>query len=140
MGKKGKLECRDLNMSFKEPKYISLKDAAELSGYSADYVGQLIRNGKLPGKQVFLNVAWMTTKEAIEEYTKDKKSEKKPRTFSSLKDEWLSAEGLSLIYTYILWGVAVLLVLFILALCYVFAVSMDHSIEAQYLEKIEYGL
>lgn len=126
-------------MSFKEPKYISLKEAAELSGYSADYVGQLIRNGKLPGKQVFLNVAWMTTKEAIEEYVNsDKKSEKKSRTFASLKEEWLSADGLSHMYAYVMWGVAVLLGLFVLTLSYVFAVSIDHAIEVRYLEKIDY--
>lgn len=128
-------------MSLKEPKYISLKEAAELSGYSADYVGQLIRSGKLPGKQVFLNVAWMTTKEAIEEYVNsDKKSEKKPRTFASWKEEWLSADGLAHLYTYLMWGVAVLLGIFVLTLCYVFAVSIDHSIEVRYLEKIDYEL
>lgn len=50
------------------PKYISLKEAAELSGYTPDYLGQLIRKGKLPGKQVYLNVAWMTTEEALKDY------------------------------------------------------------------------
>ena len=52
----------------KEKKYISLKDAARISGYSSDYIGQLIRNGKLEGRQVFSNVAWMTTEEAIHTY------------------------------------------------------------------------
>ena len=54
-------------------KYISLKEAAAMSGYSSDYVGQLIRGGKLPGKQVFSNVAWMTTEEAIYEYLENNK-------------------------------------------------------------------
>lgn len=44
---------------------INLKEAASISGYSADYVGQLIRQGKIPGKQVACNVQWMTTKEAV---------------------------------------------------------------------------
>ncbi len=48
--------------------YITLKEAAELSGYSADYIGQLIRKKKLPGKQVYLNIAWVTTEEAIQAY------------------------------------------------------------------------
>lgn len=48
--------------------YISLRDAAEIAGYTPDYLGQLIRKGKLPGKQVYSNVAWMTTKEAVLEY------------------------------------------------------------------------
>ena len=126
-------------MSSKEPKYISLKEAAELSGYSADYVGQLIRSGKLPGKQVFLNVAWMTTKEALEGYmNKDKKAEKQPWTIESMKAEWLSPEGLSRLYTFFIWAVAAILAIFIITLLYIFAVSIDHSVETRYLEKIDY--
>lgn len=48
-----------------EEKFISLKEAAEISGYAPDYVGQLIRAGKITGKQVYTNVSWMTTKEAV---------------------------------------------------------------------------
>jgi hypothetical protein len=47
---------------------ISLKEAASISGYSADYIGQLIRAGKISGKQVYCNVQWMTTAEAVMEY------------------------------------------------------------------------
>jgi hypothetical protein len=46
-------------------KYISLKEAAEISGYAPDYVGQLIRSGKIPGKQVYTNISWMTTEAAV---------------------------------------------------------------------------
>ena len=53
---------------------ISLREAAELSGYSADYVGQLIRAGKIPGKQVYCNIAWMTTAEAILDYKQSAKA------------------------------------------------------------------
>jgi hypothetical protein len=51
-----------------EKNMISLKDASIISGYSADYIGQLIRAGKIPGKQVYSNITWMTTKEAVLEY------------------------------------------------------------------------
>ena len=51
-----------------EKNLINLKEAAQLSGYSADYVGQLIRSGKIPGKQVYCNIAWMTTAEAVLNY------------------------------------------------------------------------
>lgn len=51
-------------------KFITLKEASKISGYSPDYLGQLIRKGKLAGKQVYLNVAWMTTEEAVQEYLK----------------------------------------------------------------------
>jgi len=55
-------------MTIKGKKHISLKEAAKLSGYSQDYLGQLIRNGKLPGKKVYVNVAWMTTEEDLRRY------------------------------------------------------------------------
>ncbi len=51
-----------------EEKYITLKEAAKLSGYAPDYLGQLIRKGKLRGKQIYLNVAWVTTEEALRDY------------------------------------------------------------------------
>lgn len=47
---------------------ITLKEAAELSGYSSDYIGQLIRTGKIPGKQVYTNITWMTTAKAVTNY------------------------------------------------------------------------
>lgn len=57
---------------------ISLKEAAKISGYSADYIGQLIRSGKIPGKQVYSQITWMTTAEAVKNYknkgNKDKKA------------------------------------------------------------------
>jgi hypothetical protein len=54
-------------------RYITLKEASKISGYTPDYLGQLIRKGKLPGKQIYLNVAWVTTEDALEEYLgKDK--------------------------------------------------------------------
>ena len=56
---------------------ISLREAADISGYSADYVGQLIRSGKIPGKQVYSNVQWMTTAEAVFEYKNKGKSSQK---------------------------------------------------------------
>lgn len=51
-----------------DEEYITLKEAAKISGYSADYIGQLIRKGKIPGRQVYTNIAWVTTEEAIRTY------------------------------------------------------------------------
>ena len=61
-------------MTIKGQKHISLKEAAEISGYSQDYLGQLIRKGKLPGKKVYVNVAWMTTSEDLQRYMKGSKN------------------------------------------------------------------
>ena len=67
-----------MDKSIKSKDSITLKEASELSGYSQDYIGQLIRMGKLSGKQVYYNVAWVTTKEALDEYI-DKAREKKSK-------------------------------------------------------------
>ena len=48
--------------------YITLKEAASLAGYTPDYIGQLIRAGKIKGQQVYSGVAWMTTEEEIQAY------------------------------------------------------------------------
>jgi hypothetical protein len=55
-----------------EEKLITLKEASALSGYSADYIGQLIRSGKIPGKQVFTNITWVTTAESVISYKERK--------------------------------------------------------------------
>lgn len=60
----------------KEPKYISLKEIAEISGYTPDYIGQLIRSGKLPGKQIYTNVSWVTTEEDLRAYLERKRAGK----------------------------------------------------------------
>ncbi len=57
-------------------KLISLREAAKITGYSSDYIGQLIRGGKIPGKQVYSNIQWMTTIDAIKDYRKKSKNKK----------------------------------------------------------------
>ncbi len=60
-----------------EKGYITLKEAAQLSGYSPDYIGQLIRQGKISGKQIYFNVAWVTTEDEIYRYLQEKKNKRK---------------------------------------------------------------
>ena len=52
-------------------KLISLKKAAEISGYTQDYLGSLIREKKLKGKRIGRN--WFTTEEALRRYLSTKK-------------------------------------------------------------------
>lgn len=52
--------------------YITLKEAATIADYTPDYVGQLIRAGKIKGKQVYSNVAWVTTEDEIRAYLANK--------------------------------------------------------------------
>ena len=128
-------------MILKNEDYISLREAAEMTGYTADYIGQLIRGGKLPGKQVFSNVAWVTTKEAVLEYAQKDKKGKAGEVFqsASLIDSLLTVGNLTRMYIFVGWIVSILLVIVVLFFGYVFAVSVDHRINANYLEKIEYA-
>lgn len=48
--------------------YVSARRAAKEHGYVADYIGQLIRGGKLAGKKV--GRAWYVSKESLEFYVK----------------------------------------------------------------------
>jgi len=121
-------------------KFISLKEAAELSGYSSDYIGQLIRQGKLPGKQVFLNVAWMTTKEAVEEYMrKGSKNADAPTKFSDLREMIMSSRMFAAAFRVVVWFAIGVFALFILLLFYVLSVTIDHKINQGYLDKIEHA-
>ncbi len=55
---------------------ISLKEASKISGYSSDYIGQLIREGKISGKQVYSNIQWMTSAQEVINYKNIKKQKK----------------------------------------------------------------
>jgi len=125
----------------KKEEFISLKEAAKMSGYTPDYVGQLIRAGKLPGKQVFSNVAWVTTEEAMLEYVqRSKKGVSEDGTSLTQRvGEVFSEKNILILYSMVLWGVAVLLVVIAIFLMYVFMVSLDHRIEQSYLEKVSYA-
>jgi len=56
-------------------KYISLKKASQILGYSSDYLGSLIRGGKIKGKKVYLSSSWITTRKALIEYKNGKEKE-----------------------------------------------------------------
>ena len=47
-------------------KYITLREASKISGYNPDYMGYLIRTGKMNGKKFGRN--WMTTKDDVNYY------------------------------------------------------------------------
>lgn len=118
--------------------YISLKEAGEISGLAPDYVGQLIRSGKLPGKQVFSNIAWVTTKEAVEAYVKKSpQSKKKPFNTTRISSTLLATSGIDVLYKVLVFFVLAVCVAFLLLLLYVFAVSADKAIDQRSLERLE---
>jgi len=106
--------------------YITLREAAALTSYSSDYIGQLIRNGKIHGEQVYSNVAWVTTEEEVRAYMADK-----TRTVvdSSQVDkiEALSERA----FKYVLYSIISVLVVAILILQYIFYVTLDEKVSSR---------
>lgn len=121
-------------------KYISLKEAAEISGYSPDYVGQLIRRGKLHGKQVFSNVSWMTTEDAILKYLENNKKGLTKLSLIGWKEYLSGFVDFEMLYKIVLGGAIALVTVFILLLVYIFSVSIDHRIEKNYQERVEQNI
>ena len=121
-------------------KYISLKEASKLSGYSADYVGQLIRNGKLEGKQVFSNVAWMTTEKALHEYMRRQNGDGfSKNSYQKFLDTMRASISITNVYAALNWGAVILLGLFTVFLISVIAISVDHKVERGYVQQLEHA-
>ena len=125
----------------KNDDFITLKEAAELSGYSADYVGQLIRQGKIPGKQIFSNVAWMTTEVAVREYIaqKGKVSNSRYGAYTRFKELYSSPEKVVALARVLLWGAIVVFSVATLLLLFVFAIGIDQRLEDRSLQYMSYG-
>lgn len=134
-------------MSKESEKYITLKEAAKMSGYAPDYIGQLIRKGKLPGKQVYCTVAWMTTAEAVGVYMKKNQDSGKSRNMSlreqsseklqQIKANVLFEIKLARLYKTVLYFTIILSLGFSLLLFYIFSVSLDNKLQQRAIQKIE---
>ena len=119
-------------------KYISLKEAAKISGYSADYIGQLIRAGKLPGRQVYVNVAWMTTEDAVREYMHRRAEEKAGARssderfidkFYAWRNRILMRERLMRIVTIVTSVVLGAALMLLMMMFYAYSVQIDKKLE-----------
>lgn len=120
----------------KDDNFITLKEAAEISGYSPDYLGQLIRGGKLEGEQVYMNVAWMTTREAVEEYlknAKNKKSQKSETQKKTPKD--IVSEYWGEIFRVGLYAVIIVNIFFIFFLIHLSSFSIEKHLEQNDLQR-----
>lgn len=120
-----------------EKNLISLKEAAKESGYSADYIGQLIRTGKIPGKQVYTNISWMTTAEAVLDYKNASKANQKSpgvgsKMLRSRRKLMMELGIIKLVFQNFKSAIPLIVIIFIIftALVYsVFYFSMDKNIE-----------
>ncbi len=125
-------------MMNKKSDYISLREAAAMSGYTPDYVGQLIRSGKLPGKQVFANVAWMTTEEAVRSYMGNKKGKSAGKDAGMGILETLQREIESPRLVKRLSVVLIILcVAFMLLIFYIFSTSLDQRLNQRAIQRFE---
>lgn len=106
--------------------YITLKEAAEISGYAPDYIGQLIRGGKIRGEQVYANVAWVTTEDEVRAYMTDKS-----RTVSNPQDYEKIAVLSTRALSYVLYTVITVLVCALLVMQYILYVSFDDRITSE---------
>lgn len=124
-------------MSQKNSKFITLKQAAEISGYAPDYIGQLIRKGKLPGKQVYYNVAWMTTESDIRYYMARTSNQQKKQNWNEglwekireLKARMFLEAQMTKMLKVFFYLVIALSVAFCLLLFYVLSVNLDKRFE-----------
>jgi len=130
--------------------YITLKEAAKISGYAPDYIGQLIRKGKLPGKQVYCAVAWTTTEEAMRQYIHKPQIQSKRGDLASKTSEGKLAQSfykiktwakgqikLTQLYKTALYLSIILSVGFSLILLFIFSVSLDDKLEQRAIQKME---
>lgn len=107
----------------KQKGYITLKEAAQLTNYSPDYIGQLIRSGKIHGEQVYSQVAWVTTKHEIETYVR--------RSRQSVDQN--DVEAVVAGYTKpIVYAAAVIGLLLLIPAMYIASASVEASIERSY--------
>lgn len=125
----------------KDKGYITLKEAAELSNYSSDYIGQLIRAGKIEGEQVYSNVAWVTTETSVRAYM----AAKEKGSYMPKKQEGNIAETVESFGVYLLYVLIAFLAVACVVLFYVFSVTLDRHVTERLMSQeteplIELGL
>ncbi len=114
-----------------EKGFITLKEAAKLTNYSPDYVGQLIRSGKIRGEQVYASTVWVTTPEEVLAYMQNKK--RTVRTSSSFfKKKFLT--GIFSSYSFAIFVVLAVIVLMVFQ--YILYVLIDHNLHNKYLAQV----
>ena len=130
-----------------EKKFISLKEAAELSGYSPDYVGQLIRAGKLRGKQVYSNIAWVTTREDLDRYMQTRQASAQSSKNGSVSDAALQAQNRLLLWLQsptvmrnIMYAAIAISAIFLIILFYIFSVVTEKRLHERALQRVERGI
>jgi len=123
----------------KPKKYISLKEASKLSGYSSDYIGQLIRGGKLGGKKVYSSVAWVTTEDAVKKYLEKAKAEngsgngkKDKKVVIQLENKEIDVNKFS---KYLMYLILIFVSIFMVIVLFVLSLSLEKNLQKKADEK-----
>ena len=108
--------------------FLTLKEAADKTEYTPDYIGQLIRAGKIEGKQVYSSVAWVANESSLKQYLatrgKDGSFSGDTSAFAQLP-EYLRP---------LLYLVIVASIVFIVILLHVLSVAIDKALSRSYEE------
>jgi hypothetical protein len=112
--------------------FITLKEAGKIANYSPDYVGQLIRAGKIRGEQVYSQTAWVTTQDELQAYMEDKN-----RTVEADVVPMERFQTLQQISSYALYTIIALCAVALLFLQYVLYVSIDAGVQKAYIDNVD---
>lgn len=99
--------------------YLTLKEASERTEYTPDYIGQLIRSGKIEGRQVYSNVLWVANESSLRSYLDSKGKE------AHFKSEFTALPKLPDFLRPLLYIVIGCAVIFLIILIHVLSVTLD---------------
>ncbi len=107
--------------------FLTLKEASELTPYTPDYIGQLIRAGKIEGRQVYSNVAWVASESSLRNYL-----EQKGKGSQLVSDA--AAQEFPEFARPLLYIVIVFAALFLIVLIHVLSVTIDRAIASALID------
>jgi hypothetical protein len=122
---KDKIESNEIEIPFG---FVTLKEASSRTEYTPDYIGQLIRAGKIEGKQVYTNVSWVANEASLRTYLDAKGKHHDLVSVSAIPYE-LPELVRPLLYTVIICAA-----LFMVILLHVLSVTIDKAIARTYQE------
>jgi hypothetical protein len=73
----------------KSQTFISLKEAAKISGLTPDYLGYLVRKGEIFGKKIYSKTSWGIREKDLRRYLKIKEGKGFYRLFKLLKPQFI---------------------------------------------------
>lgn len=111
--------------------YLTLKEAAERTEYTPDYIGQLIRAGKIEGKQIYSNVAWVANETSLRSYLDSRGKE------SNFSPESATLAQLPDYLRPLLYVVIGCSVIFLVILVHVLSVTIDKAITGSFQDKAD---